>query len=247
MSAALPQIEPMPPVVGGSLPWVGGGLGLLRDPTGFFTRQRSRHGDTFVVDAFGHRLFCVFSPAGIRSLYAQPEEQASFGMATYTLIRAKVPIELLLGRRNHPKALFGNAKVEGYLENLHEAVEQEIERLGPTGTFEIFSEMRRLGHRLGLASWGGAEAASPHYIERLIPLFDTLDSSESFVRPARNLVTWATRKRAERHAMAGIEAILAEIFAARASRPQWATSSIRSMTPMPTCHLKLASVGRREM
>ncbi len=209
----------MPPLVSGPLPWVGGGLGLLRDPTGFMVRQRERHGDTFVLDAFGHRLFCVFSDAGIKALYAQPEEEASFGMATYTLIKAKVPIELLLGRRNHPKSLFGNAKVETYLDNLHTAVDQEISRLGTSGTFEVFSEMRRLGHRLGLASWGGAEAASPENIERLIPLFDALDSSESFVRPDRNLVTWATKKRAERQAMAGIEAILGDIFTARQAHP----------------------------
>ena len=79
--------------------------------------------------------------------------------------------------------------------------------------------MRRLGHRLGLASWAGEEAASARYLDRLIPLFDRLDSSESFVRPDRNAVTWATRKRSERAAMAGIEAILAEIWAERKTKP----------------------------
>jgi cytochrome P450 len=219
MPAALPKIEPMPALVSGHVPWVGGGLGMLRDPTAFFERQRALHGDTFVLDAFGHRLFCVFSPEGIRSLYAQPEEQASFGLATYTLIKAKVPIELLLGRRNHPKALFGNARVEGYLDNLEQAVTQEIERLGPSGSFDVFAEMRRLGHRLGLASWCGAEAASPRYIEQLIPLFDALDSSESFVRPDRNLVTWVRRKRADRRAMRGIEMILGDIMRERSGKP----------------------------
>jgi cytochrome P450 len=219
MPAPLPRIDPLPPIVDGHLPWVGGGLGLLRNPTEFFVNQRQRHGDTFVVDAFGHRLFCVFAPAGVHSLYAQPEEEASFGLATYTLIKAKVPIELLLGRRNHPKALFGNAKVETYLDNLHLAVDQEIARLGPSGTFEVFAEMRRLGHRMGLASWSGAEAAAPETIDRLIPLFDALDSSESFVRPDRNVVTWATRKRREWKAMAAIESILAQIMARRAGQP----------------------------
>jgi cytochrome P450 len=219
MASPLPAVTPMPPHAGGPLPWVHGGLGLLRNPTGLFEKLRATHGDTFVLDAVGHRFFCVFSPAGVRSLYAQPEEEASFGLATYTLIKAKVPIELLLGRRTHPKSLFGNAKVEGYLDNLHDAVGQEIARLGDRGRFEIFAEMRRLGHRLGLASWCGAEAASPAFVERLIPLFDALDSSESFVRPDRTVVTWATRKRAEWRAMAGIEAILGEIFAQRAHQP----------------------------
>src|SRR5580658_10509808 len=148
----------MPAHVSGPLPWVGGGMGLLRNPTAFFARQCARHGDTFVLDAFGHRLFCVFSPEGVRSLYAQPEEEASFGLATYTLIKAKVPIELLLGRRTHPKSLFGNARVEEYLDTLHDAVRQEIARLGENGRFEVFAEMRRLGHRLGLGSWCGAES-----------------------------------------------------------------------------------------
>ncbi len=102
----------MPPRVRGPVPWLAGGTGLLVNPTAFFARQRDRHGDTFVVDAFGHRLFCVFSAAGTRALYELPEDQASFGLATYTLIKAKVPLELLLGRRNHPKNLFGSQKVE---------------------------------------------------------------------------------------------------------------------------------------
>jgi cytochrome P450 len=219
MAATLPTVVPQAPTVGGLLPWVGGGLGLLADPTAFLASQRRRHGETFVLDAFGHRLFCVFSPLGVRSLYALPEEQASFGLATYTLIKAKVPIELLLGRRNHPKSLFGSQNVETYLDNLHTAVDLEIGRLGVSGSFEVFDEMRRLSHRLGLASWGGAEAASPRYIDRLIPLFDRLDSSDSFVRPAGTLMTWATHKRRERAAMAGIESIMAEIWWARTQRP----------------------------
>ncbi len=172
-----------------------------------------------MVDAFGHRMFCVFSPEGVRSLYAQPEDRASFGIATYQLIKAKVPIELLLGRRNHPKSLFGSQRVETYLDHLRRAVDLEMDRLGPSGTFEVFAEMRRLSHRLGLASWAGQEAASDRYIEALIPLFDRLDSSESFVRPGQALVTWATGKRREWAAMAGIEAIVAEIVDGRRSQP----------------------------
>jgi cytochrome P450 len=218
-SAPLPLVDPAAPTVGGPLPWVRGGLGLLSDPTAFFARQRRRHGDTFVVEAFGHHLFCVFSPEGVRSLYAQPEDQASFGIATYQLIKAKVPVELLLGRRNHPKTLFGSQRVEDYLDHLQRAVDLELARLGPSGTFEVFAEMRRLGHRLGLASWAGSEAASDPYVERLIPLFDRLDSSESFVRPGQAALTWATRKRREWAAMAGIERIFTEIIGARAGGP----------------------------
>ena len=57
--------------------------------------------------------------------------------------------------------------------------------------FEAFAWARRLGHRLGLGSWAGAEAASPRYLDRLVPLFDRLDTSDSFVRPWR--AVFATR------------------------------------------------------
>src|SRR5262245_1619584 len=156
---ALPAIDPMPPRVPGTIPWVGSGLRLLRNPTGFMTAARRRHGDTFVVDAFGFRLCCVFSPAGVRTLYGLPEFQASFGLATYNLLRLKLPPELFAGRRNGPRTLFGGDDVERYLGNLEAAVREEITLLGPEGRLEIFGAMRRLGHRRGFASWVRAGAA----------------------------------------------------------------------------------------
>jgi hypothetical protein len=202
-------IVPMPPVAPRRLPWVGSGRRLLRDPTAFFADTRRRLGDTYVVDAFGRRLFCVFSPAGVKSLYALPEQQASFGVATYHLLRLKIPAELFQGRRNAPRTLFGNPEVERYLQALDAAVGAEIEELGDGGTFEVFGEMRRLGHRLGLASWIGSVAAAPRWLDRLIPLFDRIDSADAFVRPAQAFRTLVTRHRRERRAMHAIEALVA--------------------------------------
>lgn len=65
----LPDVTPLPPRRSG-LPWIGAGVVLLRNPTEFFRRAGAELGDTFIVDAFGYRLFCVFSPAGVRRLYA---------------------------------------------------------------------------------------------------------------------------------------------------------------------------------
>lgn len=215
---ALPAIEPMPPRVPALLPRVGAGLGLLRDPVAFFAKWRRRLGDRFVADVFGYRLFCVFSARGVAALYALPEEEASFGLATYELVfKHKVPLEMLLGRRNRPHDLFAKSEVEFYVENLEQAVELEMEALGPDGTFEIFAAARRLGYRLGFACWAGPEASSSRYVDRLIPLFDTLDASDSFVRPAQALVTYVTRRRRERRAMRGIEEIFTEILRARQS------------------------------
>ncbi len=211
-----PQVAPLPPRAPGGLPWLGSGLALLRNPTEFFATARRRLGDTFVVDAFGHRLFCVFSPEGVRRLYALPEEEASFGLATFELVfRHKAPLELVIGRRNRPQDLFGSQQVEGYLGTLESAVALQLDELGPAGELEAFAWARRLGHRLGLACWAGEEAAAAARLDRLIPLFDRLDTAESFVAPWRLVVTRATGNLRERRAMAGIEAIVAEIVGAR--------------------------------
>ncbi len=211
-------IDPSPPLVRGRVPWVGAGVGLLRDPTRFFDRARNRHGDTFVVDAFGFRMFCVFSAEGVRRLYELPEREASFGLATYRLIGFKLPPELLAGRRNGPHHLFGSQQVEGYLRVLEAAVDAELGELGDDGTLDVFTEARRLGYRLGFASWAGVEAASSRYLDRLVRLFDRIDSSDAFVRPASGFVTWATRRARERRAMHGIEAIVREIWDERQAR-----------------------------
>jgi hypothetical protein len=83
---ALPAITPMPPRAAGIVPWLGAGLGLLRDPTAHLTRLRARLGDSFVLDGLGHRLCFVFGPQGVRSLYAAPEREARFGLGTFELV-----------------------------------------------------------------------------------------------------------------------------------------------------------------
>lgn len=215
---ALPTVAPMPPHATGPIPWLGAGLGLLRDPTAHLAKLRARLGDTFVLDGLGYRLFFVFSAAGVRALYAAPEEQASFGLATFELVlKRKIPFELAAGRRNLPHDLFKNPDVETYLGHLERAMELEIAALGTRGTFEAFREAKRLGYRLGLASWAGEEAASPRFLPTLIDAFERLDASQSFVRPLSTAWTMATKKRGELRAMGEIEAVVGEILRARRS------------------------------
>ncbi|MCU1602265.1 MAG: Cytochrome [Frankiales bacterium] len=207
----LPDISPLPPVVGG-LPRIGAGVSLLRDPTAFFARNRSKHGDTFVTDAFGFRLLCLFSPQGVQSLYALEEKKASFGLATYTLIKFKMPEGLLLGRRVTPHQLFGRELTETYVQALDDAVLAEIAHLGSSGTFEVFAEMRRIAHRLGLSSWGGPEMTKR--LEELMPRLDAMDSAEAFVRPVQAFRTAATKQKREKAAMLDVDRIVGEVLAA---------------------------------
>lgn len=200
------------------MPWVGAGFGLLRDPTTFFRKARERHGDTYAVDAFGYRLLCVFSPEGVRNLWAVPEAQASKGLADYALLRHKVPDELFVGRRTRPHDLFRSDDTSTYLRNLEQAIEEQLEELGSQGETELFALTRRLGHRVGLASWGGVSGELKHYLDRLIPALDRLDASDSFVHPHRGLIAVATKKRAAHRAIATLDESLGEIVAAHRSR-----------------------------
>jgi cytochrome P450 len=206
----------MPPHARGSVPWLGAGLGLLRDPTAHLAALRARLGDTFVLDGLGYRFFFVFSAPGVAALYAAPEREASFGLATFELVmKRKLPLELAMGRRNRPHDLFRNPDVEGYLEHLEAAMTQELDALGPRGRFEAFAAAKRIGYRLGLASWAGAEAASPRFLPALIRAFERLDAAESFVRPLSTAWSFASGKRRERRAMREIEGVIHTILAER--------------------------------
>jgi cytochrome P450 len=168
----------------------------------------------------------VFGAESVRRLYALPEHEASFGLATWNLVfRHKAPPALVAGRRHRPHDLFGSQEVEAYLDELERAVAIALDELGARGRFEAFAFARRLGHRLGLGCWAGPEAACAENLDRLIPLLDRLDTSASFVNPARLFLTRATGRLRERRALAALEAILGAIVRERlqaeraASRP----------------------------
>jgi hypothetical protein len=140
---------------------------------------------------FGYRLFFVFSAEGVRRLYALPENEASFGLATFTLVfKHKIPLELAIGRRHRPHDLFGNQEVEGYLENLERAVDHELAALGTAG------RSRRSRGRAGSAT-GSASAAgrAPRRRRRATSIASCRCSTGSTRRIVRAPVARAVRDR----------------------------------------------------
>ena len=95
-----------------------------------------------------------------------------------------------------------------YLRNVELAVNAAADELGSEGEVDLFSLSRRLGHRVGLASWGGPGAAEGERFETLVRAFDQLDGSESFVHPDAMAQVAATDKAAERAALAEVIAQL---------------------------------------
>ncbi len=186
------------------LPWDA----TVEDPVATLAEARLRLGDTFVVDSGSERYLFLFSPLGVVALYGLPEETASKGVADWRMLRRKLPEEVFAGRRVLPHQLFGREDVASYLRNVELAVETEADQLGPEGEVDLFSLTRRLGHRVGLASWGGPGAGEGERFETLIRAFDQLDGSESFVHPDAMAQVAATDKAEERKALAEVTAQL---------------------------------------
>jgi cytochrome P450 len=195
----------MPPIATEArLPWDA----VVTDAVATLAQARARLGDTFVVDSGDDRYLFLFSPMGVAAFYALPEEQASKGVADWRMLRRKLPDEVFVGRRVLPHQLFGREDVAAYLRNVGLAVDAAVDELGPEGEVDLFSLSRRLGHRVGLASWGGPGAAEGERFETLVDAFDRLDGSESFVHPDAMARVAATDKADERAALAEVSAQL---------------------------------------
>lgn len=189
------------------------GVGLpwdvaVEDGVAAIAAARARHGDTFVVDSGDDHYLFTFSPAGVESFYALPEEVASKGLADYLMLRRKLPEEIFAGRRILPGSLFRRDDVSSYLSNLARALEANDDELGRHGSIDVFDLTRRLGHRMGLASWAGPGSIGGETFERLVRAFDALDGSDSFVHPDAMAAVAASEKRVERAALADVTAII---------------------------------------
>jgi cytochrome P450 len=173
----------------------------IDDPVGALAEARRSLGDTFVVDSGEDRFMFTFSPAGVAGFYALPEDLASKAVADWRMLRRKLPEEIFVGRRTLPHELFGRDDVSTYLGNVELALDATVDELGGSGEIDLFGLTRRLGHRVGLASWGGPNSATGERFDRLCVALDALDGAESFVHPEAMSAIAAAGKSAEREAL----------------------------------------------
>ena len=198
-AAAAPYAE------GTGLPWDV----PVSDAVAAIAVARARHGDTFAVQSGQDHYLFTFSPTGVESFYGLPEEKASKGVADYLMLRRKLPDEIFDGRRILPNTLFRRDDVAGYLANLDWALRETTIELGSSGSVDVFDLTRRLGHRMGLASWAGPGCAEGEAFDRLVRTFDILDGADAFVHPNAMAAVAASNKRAERAALDEIVDIVA--------------------------------------
>ena len=169
----------MPPRGGTALPWDA----VLDDPVGAIAADRAALGDTFSVVSGGMTYLFLFSADGVRAFYDIDESVASKGIADMRMLARKVPPDLFHDRRTIPHDMFTRELSAAYLDHVAAALDTELDLLGDGGTVEVFTFTRRLGHRFGLASWGGPGASAGPTFDRLVAALDTLDASAACVTP----------------------------------------------------------------
>lgn len=197
-------LDVLPVAEGTGLPWDV----QVDDAVGAVASARASYGDTFVVQSGGSHYLFTFSPVGVESFYGLPEDVASKGLADYLMLRRKLPDEVFEGRRVLPGSLFRRDDVSSYLTNLDHALDATEHELGERGDVELFALTRRLGHRMGLASWAGPGCADGAAFERLVCAFDVLDGSDAFVHPDAMAAVAASNKRAERAALDDVAEVI---------------------------------------
>ncbi|MEZ5572852.1 MAG: cytochrome P450 [Halioglobus sp.] len=225
MSANLNQkylVSPKPPIVQDELPHIGAGLRFSHSPTDFLTAMRKEYGDTFLVDVFGYKLFCVFSPQGLKSLYAAAEDEASFGMATFDMLGFKTPLEIFM---DADIKLFYDLllpeKVAAYIADFSDAISQVIAGWQDEGDLNVFDTIRTLEQRVGFKVWIGEEAARDGMWQQFKLHFDVLSQENAFVSPQQTLKTLNSGKAEEKQALAAIRALVTDIVAQREAANIW--------------------------
>ena len=215
-------VSPEPPIVQDELAHIGAGLRFAHNPTEFFRSLRAQYGDVFLVDVFGYKLFCVFSPAALKSLYAVAEEEASFGMATFDMLGFKTPLQVFLDADiDLFYELLLPEKVEAYLHDFAEVIRQVTEEWGESGELDVFDEIRTLEQRVGFRIWMGPEASEDGTWQPLKRHFDTLSQEVAFVDPQQTLETLTSGKAKEMEAISEITELVKEIVRSREQSGDW--------------------------
>tara|TARA_R110002072_G_scaffold1533_1_gene12755 strand:+ start:37828 stop:39210 length:1383 start_codon:yes stop_codon:yes gene_type:complete len=215
-------VSPKPAIVHDELAHIGAGLRFSQSPTNFLAELREQYGDTFLVDIFGYKLFCVFSPAGLKSLYAAAEDEASFGMATFDMLGFKTPLDIFMDADiDLFYDLLTPEKVNAYIKDFLQVISQVTATWGDRRELEVFEEIRTLEQRVGFKIWIGEEATQDGVWQQFKSHFDVLSQESAFVSPQQTLETLTSGKAREKEAVAAIMALVDSILQQRDAADAW--------------------------
>lgn len=199
--ATAKPVGKQPPTVSGKYPFIGAGLDWLHNPREFLNQKRKELGDVFILEAFGLKLFFVFSNSGLTEFYHIPESNASFLEATRAFLGYKVPAEVMKGEMPTIQKVLRRDFQKLWLERLNQSVRHELEDLGKKGTLDVFKWTKQVMHRAGFSVWVGSEATEKDTLQKLIALFDQIDPEQGFQDMSSLFFTIINRRAAENAAL----------------------------------------------
>ena len=215
-------VSPKPAIVHDELAHIGAGLRFSQSPTNFLAQMRREYGDTFLVDVFGYKLFCVFSPEGLKSFYAAAEDEASFGMATFDMLGFKTPLAIFMDADiDLFYELLVPEKVTAYVQDFSNVIAQVIAGWGDSGQINVFDEIRTLEQRVGFKVWMGEEASQDGIWQQFKTHLDVLSQENAFVSPQQTLETLTSDKAKEKQAVAELMLLVDDILMRRERENDW--------------------------
>lgn len=207
-----PAVGPQPPIVRGSLPFIGAGIDWLKNPKEFLNQKRKEVGDIFILEAFGLKLFFVFSPDGLKDFYSVPETEASFQQATRGFLGFKVPEELMAGTLNVILPVLNRNFQSSWLQIFNDTMDEEFNSHPGRFSFDIFKWTKKMVHKSGFRAWIGEEAVQPDMLAKITSLYESLDPEQGFTDMSSLVSTIVTRRSKEKSSLEKLVKIFEDIY-----------------------------------
>lgn len=176
--------KPTPPIVSGARPLLGHALEFNRDRPGLARRGFQEQGDVFAIKLGPKKLAMVVGPEHHRTFFTETGKTLDMH-SVYGFLRAMfgdvvllAPHDEYLRQRPILKNAFGNEKMVGYVQRMHEVSEAYVEELGDSGELEVTEAITELIQRTAGRCFLGEElqrSIGPEFWELYGHLNDAVD------------------------------------------------------------------------
>jgi sterol 14-demethylase len=171
-------------MVSGARPLLGHALEFNRDRDGLALRGFHEQGDVFAIKLGPKRLAMVVGPEHHRTFFTETGKKLDMH-SVYGFLRAMfgdvvllAPHDEYLRQRPLLKNAFGNQKMVGYVQRMHEVADSWVEELGDAGEIEVTEAVTELIQRTAGRCFLGADlqrSIGPEFWELYGHLNDAVD------------------------------------------------------------------------
>jgi sterol 14-demethylase len=176
--------KPTPPMVSGAKPVLGHALEFNRDRDGLALRGFQEQGEVFAVKLGPKRMAMVVGPDHHRTFFTETGKKLDMH-SVYGFLRAMfgdvvllAPHDEYMKQRPLLKNAFGQEKMVGYVQRMHDVADEWAQELGDAGELEVTEAVTELIQRTAGRCFLGKElqdAIGPEFWELYGHLNDAVD------------------------------------------------------------------------